>query len=109
MMTRAQPRGGSARLAPVNDMDVAAQRDVMAITQMRFRPFAARDRFQIRRAVADAAMVAAKRIAGATNASTQGRCRGERLRVGSERRKVAHPVGLRSAAIGLNCVNQGQD
>jgi hypothetical protein len=33
MMTRAQPRGGSARLVLGNDMDVRRQRDVMAITQ----------------------------------------------------------------------------
>jgi len=46
MMTRAQPRGGSARLVPGNDMDVRRQRDVMAITQMRFRLLAGRDRFQ---------------------------------------------------------------
>src|SRR6476646_8516607 len=67
------------------------------------------ERFQIRRAGDDVAMVTAKRIAGVTRASTRGRCRGEPLRLGGERRKVADPVGLRSAAIGLNCVNQGQD
>src|SRR6476660_8407264 len=49
-MTRAQPRGGSARLALIESYGCRRQRDVMAITQMRFRPRAGRDRFQISRA-----------------------------------------------------------
>jgi hypothetical protein len=74
MMTRARPRGGSARLALGEWYECRRQRDVMAITQMRFRALAGRDRFQIRRVVTDVAMVAARRIAGATRASMQNRC-----------------------------------
>jgi len=46
MMTRARPRGGSARLALWRSYGRRHQRDVMAITETRFRPPTGRDQFR---------------------------------------------------------------
>jgi len=46
MMTRAQPRGGSARLTLGGWYGCCRQRDVIATTQMRFRTLAGRSVFK---------------------------------------------------------------